>query len=633
MYFFKVSQNSGFGLQVFVKSVRIRCIKSDSSRVLTTEQKKYYDDYAEQIEEYANGDPERREAAFTASEIPKFEFENDGVDNSRMSDLINAFNGLCEEEEKRVSARYDQFIDRNIVINHHSENDKRINYIKDFTKTKEIKLYRADQNLKELSPLISRLINLESLSISFNPELTDDGMPWEYLPEKLTMLDIGGTNIKGIPAKIKRLKVLKYFLCGNQVNYIKWKALPETLEELQIECGGRVNLPRSLRRFKNLGKFVLMNAGLKKRFFKHLKTLYRFVDLSGNNFKAFKCPNFSPEVSRIYLNNCQLSKVDWVDVWRVLPNLEQLQLRHNQLTEIFPHPLFFEYSLLTHLVLEENQIENVCGEFLPTSLTYLDLAKNKLSSFDFIDYLPNLVKDEKQKQPNEVKGRMILISDRSFKDTSRWQTSYKIHTYDFIPKHHHEEKLHGCNCCARCGTNCAKEIGQIETFMVMDFTNIVETPSNETRAEKEVIDEYGPGEWKTMIKTKMCFECLAKMRTEVAEFYNEMPLKHKINATKNKNIEPANASTGFPQPGVQPSALIPVMDNKCDDNIFSTSKIQEINYHLQQQHYQHDITMASFPPQLSEQYVQMDNTNIMYIHPLDTVNPQTAYIYSTPVKL
>uniref|UniRef100_A0AC34GBK1 Uncharacterized protein n=1 Tax=Panagrolaimus sp. ES5 TaxID=591445 RepID=A0AC34GBK1_9BILA len=315
-------------------------------------------------------------------------------------------------------------------------------------------------------------------------------------------------------------------------------------------------------------------------------------------------------------------------LWNRLPKkVDVLILSYNSLGEL---PCELSKREILRLQVDKCELRHICPRigstpFPRSTHNFVSIKLNdQLKNLSFVPtkiYFPPTVKDEKQKQPNEVKGRMILISDRSFKDTSRWQTSYKIHTYDFIPKYHHEEKLHGCNCCARCGINCAKEIGEIETFMVMDFTHIVETPSNETRAEKEVIVEYGPGEWKTMIKTKMCFKCLAKMRTEVAEFYNDMPLKHKTNARKNKNIEPPNASTDVPQSGVQPSALIPVMDSKCDNSIFNTSKIQEITSHLHQQHYQHDITMASFPPQLSEQYVQMDNTNIMYIHPLDTVNP------------
>jgi hypothetical protein len=81
-----------------------------------------------------------------------------------------------------------------------------------------------------------------------------------------------------------------------------------------------------------------------------------------------------------------------------------------------------------------------------------------------------------------------------------------------------------------------KKSGIIETYMVMDFTQIVETPSSETKAGKIVFDEYGPGEWKTLIKTKMCNKCIDEIKLKVLLHYDDVPLEHKIRERDNTVI-------------------------------------------------------------------------------------------------
>uniref|UniRef100_A0A914XVB5 Uncharacterized protein n=1 Tax=Panagrolaimus superbus TaxID=310955 RepID=A0A914XVB5_9BILA len=130
-------------------------------------------------------------------------------------------------------------------------------------------------------------------------------------------------------------------------------------------------------------------------------------------------------------------------------------------------------------------------------------------------------------------GRLILTTDTSFRDTSRWKTEYKIHDYDFILKQN-QEKLYKCQCCARCGTQCSDQLGIIETYMVMDFTQIVETPTSETNTGKEAINEFRPGEWKTLVKTKMCTQCIDQIKLDVLLHYDDIPLEHKIRERDNK---------------------------------------------------------------------------------------------------
>uniref|UniRef100_A0A914PFE6 Uncharacterized protein n=1 Tax=Panagrolaimus davidi TaxID=227884 RepID=A0A914PFE6_9BILA len=128
--------------------------------------------------------------------------------------------------------------------------------------------------------------------------------------------------------------------------------------------------------------------------------------------------------------------------------------------------------------------------------------------------------------------RFILITDRSFRDTTRWKTEYKVHTYDFILKPE-IKTTHKCHCCARCGIDCGERIGIIETYMVMDFTQIVENAPSETKAGKIVFDEYVPGEWKTLIKTKMCKKCIDEIKLKVLLHNDDAPFEHKIRERDN----------------------------------------------------------------------------------------------------
>uniref|UniRef100_A0A914QUA9 Uncharacterized protein n=1 Tax=Panagrolaimus davidi TaxID=227884 RepID=A0A914QUA9_9BILA len=115
----------------------------------------------------------------------------------------------------------------------------------------------------------------------------------------------------------------------------------------------------------------------------------------------------------------------------------------------------------------------------------------------------------------KVIGRLILTTDGSFRDTTRWKTEYKVHTYDFTYKPENKKSSHKCHYCARYGIDCGEKSGIIKTYMVMDFTQIVETLPSETKAGKIVFDEYGPGEWKTLIKTKMCNKCADESKLKV----------------------------------------------------------------------------------------------------------------------
>uniref|UniRef100_A0A914YY28 Uncharacterized protein n=1 Tax=Panagrolaimus superbus TaxID=310955 RepID=A0A914YY28_9BILA len=338
---FLSAKNNDLNLEIYVKIIRIRCVKANSNRKFTASQKEYFNKYVEKIEEYANGDPDLREMAFNATEIERFNLANPAEDNNRMSDLMNAFNGLCHETKKRISNRYNQNIDSNINIRYQAPNDKRINFVKDFTKTKEIKLFRSnlpkinpkwfnaahletldlcrvypfdfdeagqwkifangikncqklkslkfhdcgikeipdfvfealpeslinltlgDNNIKRISPKISRLKYLNALNVSCNAELTDDGFPWKFLPETLHMLDLSETDLKQIPSDVKRLKELERLIIGNSVGYIKWKCLPQSLDELTVDGDGKLNILRSMRRFYLFRVLVLRNAGLK----------------------------------------------------------------------------------------------------------------------------------------------------------------------------------------------------------------------------------------------------------------------------------------------------------------------------------------------------------------------------------
>uniref|UniRef100_A0A914ZI42 Leucine-rich repeat domain-containing protein n=1 Tax=Panagrolaimus superbus TaxID=310955 RepID=A0A914ZI42_9BILA len=227
-------------------------------------------------------------------------------------------------------------------ISDHALNDKRISIIKDFTKTKEIKLFRSklpkinpkwfnatnldtldlsrvypfdfdeagqwkifadgikncqklksltfhdcgieeipdsvfgalpeslitlslgDNNIKRISPKISRLKNLYALNVSYNPELSDEGFPWKFLPETLHMLDLSKTDLKQIPSDVERLKELERLIIGKSVAYIKWKCLPQSLDELTVDGDGKLNILRSMQRFYLFRVLGLRNAGLKR---------------------------------------------------------------------------------------------------------------------------------------------------------------------------------------------------------------------------------------------------------------------------------------------------------------------------------------------------------------------------------
>lgn len=75
----------------------------------------------------------------------------------------------------------------------------------------------GDNNIKRISPEIERLKNLYSLSVSYNPDLNDDGFPWKSLPETLHMLDLAATGLTQIPADVERLKVLEHLIVGKSV--------------------------------------------------------------------------------------------------------------------------------------------------------------------------------------------------------------------------------------------------------------------------------------------------------------------------------------------------------------------------------------------------------------------------------
>uniref|UniRef100_A0A914XZ07 Uncharacterized protein n=1 Tax=Panagrolaimus superbus TaxID=310955 RepID=A0A914XZ07_9BILA len=231
---------------------------------------------------------------------------------------------------------------------------------------------------------------------------------------------------------------------------------------------------------------------------------------------------------------------------------------------------------------------------------------------------------DRQKKAEErttaSKGRLILTTDRSFQDTKRWKTKYKIHDYDFILKQSHE-KVHKCQCCARCGTQCNDQLGIIETFMVMDFTQIVETPASETNTGKEAINESGPGEWKTLVKTKMCSECINQIKLDVLLHYDDIPLKHK---TCEKVMNSGAFTEAHPkvQPFAQPFSLpfqisnMDVSTPECDNRLQFLQSSSGFNIHERVNEYtQMDGSIRYEEPQKQNSffdYLNMDTQEEIY---------------------
>jgi hypothetical protein len=357
-----------------------------------------------------------------------------------------------------------------------------------------------------------------------------------FLPDSITHLTLNNNKIEMF-INIDQLRELYYLWIDSN----EMKELPEGIE--------------SCRRLNGISALNNHISSLPKGFenFEHLQ----FLDLSNNKF--------SPE---------NLDE----NLWDRLPaEMGMFNISNNNLGEL---PCKLSKRAIWKLEANDCNLKHICprigsSEYSHEYKNYISVKQNV--DLEYLSFVPTTIynvpkiKGETKVVETTEKGRLILITDRSFRDTTRWKTEYKIHTYDFILKPE-IKTTHKCQCCARCGIDCGEKSGIIETYMVMDFTQIVETPSSETKAGKIVYDEYGPGEWKTLIKTKMCNKCIDKIKLEVLLHYDDIPLEHKIRERDNTVIN----SGVFVEPPIEvvlhpieiPTQTFTVPVHKIGDNTF-----------------------------------------------------------------
>uniref|UniRef100_A0A914QQB3 Uncharacterized protein n=1 Tax=Panagrolaimus davidi TaxID=227884 RepID=A0A914QQB3_9BILA len=71
--------------------------------------------------------------------------------------------------------------------------------------TSIINLDLSGNDLTRISPLITRLSNLEIIVFSNNKNLGDDGFPWDGIPETCTMMYLDNVKLTKVPHTIRRL--------------------------------------------------------------------------------------------------------------------------------------------------------------------------------------------------------------------------------------------------------------------------------------------------------------------------------------------------------------------------------------------------------------------------------------------
>ena len=332
---------------------------------------------------------------------------------------------------------------------------------------------------------------LTHLTLGYNRLTSISG---EFLPATLTHLDLSNNQ----------LAVFDAITC-----------LPE-LFYLRIDSNFLDELPHGIQYCFSLKFLIASNNRISKLpvGFEDLELLV--LDLADNHFTF---DNSDPERD---LYTC---------LWNRLPqNMDVLILSGNSLREL---PCSLSSRGIWKLQANDCHLRYICPRIFAQNYhnfgPYNILEVERNEDLDYLSFVPTTIyhppkaHDPHGRFKNGL-GKMRIISDRRFHNTSKWHTTQNVHNYSFVPIQN-EDDQNPCHCCARCGADCSGQRGRIETFMIMDFTLAVITPASKNQSE--VINKYGPGEWKTVVKTKMCEACVTAMKKDIDDLYSQQPLPRK----------------------------------------------------------------------------------------------------------
>uniref|UniRef100_A0AC34F1R1 Leucine-rich repeat-containing protein n=1 Tax=Panagrolaimus sp. ES5 TaxID=591445 RepID=A0AC34F1R1_9BILA len=243
-------------------------------------------------------------------------------------------------------------------------------------------------------------------------------------------------------------------------------------------------------------------------------------------------------------------------LWKRLPpNISILNLSGNYLCNL---PCLMKALKLSYLAVNNCNLSNICPFFMKSNSAatkkgfILEIQKNP--SLKELPFIPEIFYKTRFTKADTLKNfslsKINVITDNEdFISTSRLPKTNKT----ILHESKNCEDKNFCKCCGNCGQKTDEKM--IEENMIMDFNLIINTSDVRTFGQnfaneklekifkkriekivKEMKHFYGPGKWKTKVKTRLCSDCFKKVKDDNAfEDSNifEMNKKRKKNTVTN----------------------------------------------------------------------------------------------------
>uniref|UniRef100_A0AC35FN79 Uncharacterized protein n=1 Tax=Panagrolaimus sp. PS1159 TaxID=55785 RepID=A0AC35FN79_9BILA len=401
-----------------------------------------------------------------------------------------------------------------------------------------IKLDLHQNDISEISSLISKFVSLEELDISENENLKNSGIPWKFLPSNIIVLRLLKTNISEIPDTIPYLEKIKEIYVGSEdFNGIAYNKVGPDLEVIKIEKGSifdECKIPRNC----NLRNLIIQDTALDENSIADLQNAFSSLSLKNppNDIgmpsqalvlkrilpflKTLKWASLPPLLTHLTLDN----NGDIIaDLWSNIPvHIPELYLNGNNL-KILPCCLKI-LTYLQHLHVAYCNLSHICFSLFADNIhlfanrTLNILSNNDLESLPFVPlkiHQPAKKKDAiTQKHGTET---LQIITDNKKLFAIKFPMESKMPKYTFATAQKHHFFDNKCYCCAECGRRTDEPI--VEQVMAMDCGIYF----FENNGKKSIY--HAAGNWNGNIRTRSCASCLVKIKNLIKDALNEKKSK------------------------------------------------------------------------------------------------------------
>ena len=310
-----------------------------------------------------------------------------------------------------------------IYISIYNIDDIDPNAFKGYTSVTTMRLESSQLTKVDLS-LFKDMVNLDSLSLSYNIKLTQLTNAKKIMFPSMTSLQLSGCPLINLDSNVTNaLPKLQYFYF-NLASQLKFNQLSQCkkLQTLEIETKNQTSLTKE--HFNGLSSLIslsFINSNIKTievHTFNKLPNLY-FIDLRINELRSFEYLQIPPNVNALDLSG---NKMNYFKLSRTMGVIQRLFINQN-LFRSFKSMDFTFLTNLTHLELSNNPHaypNEIAGHLKPlVNLSYIGLRNLSIlsinsnffkqsSKFQYIDLSYNKISSLSFNTFNHLKGLVWL---------------------------------------------------------------------------------------------------------------------------------------------------------------------------------------------------------------------------------